>query len=74
MNKFGQLGLGDNVTRGDSEGVLEMGDNLTSVNVGKVELVESMGLGTSHTCAVLTGGSVKVREMGEADVILVATG
>ena len=65
VNTDGQLGLGDNVTRGDSIGLLEMGNNLTSINLGKGQTVESMGLGDSHTCAVLTGGAVKVRSGGK---------
>ena len=46
-----------------------MGNNLTSVNVGTEESVESMGLGTSHTCAVFVGGTLKVRKSGETNGI-----
>lgn len=59
-NQYGQLGLGDNNTRGGTSDADEMGDNLPFVDVGTDETVESVALGSSHTCAVLTSGSLKV--------------
>lgn len=62
LNTFGQLGLGDNRTRGDENDVSGMDDNLHFVDLGVDETVEAMGLGASHACAILTGGSLKVPE------------
>ncbi|CAN0026597.1 unnamed protein product, partial [Ectocarpus sp. 4 AP-2014] len=62
QNEGGQLGLGDTEARGGLNGeVFEMGQNLPTVDFsGNSGLsVESMSLGGSATCAVLTGGSVR---------------
>ena len=57
-NLYGQLGYGnggnDN-NRGDNSG--EMGDNLPYVDVGGT--VVQLGLGQSHTCALLDNEKVK---------------
>lgn len=53
----GWLGLGDYEDRGDEPG--EMGANLPFVDLGSGVLVESIGMGEDHTCAVLTDHTVK---------------
>ena len=69
MNEAGQLGQGDTETRGGPNGgVFEMGNNLLPVDVAGVNgsaaglSVESVSLGGSSACAVLTGGLLKVRQ------------
>lgn len=52
-NDSGQLGLGDDVTRGCAK----MGDALPFVNLGGT--VDSLAAGSKHTCALLTDGNVK---------------
>ncbi|UQA56517.1 RCC1 domain-containing protein [Polyangium aurulentum] len=55
LNLYGQLGLGDTSNRGDTpEG---MGDALLSVNLGASAIAITAGV--AHTCALLTGGTVK---------------
>jgi len=72
-NYYGQLGLGDVEYRGDDIG--EMGDNLTSVDLGTERTAVSISAGESHTCAVLDDGSVKCwgenydGQLGLGDVI-----
>jgi alpha-tubulin suppressor-like RCC1 family protein len=55
FNNFGQLGLGDTISRGDGAG--EMGDDLPVVDLG--EPAVALSLGTYHSCALLIGGGVK---------------
>ncbi|CAM9574068.1 unnamed protein product, partial [Ectocarpus fasciculatus] len=62
QNEGGQLGLGDTEARGGlNDDVFEMGENLPAVDFsGNSSLsVESMALGGSTACAVLTGGVVR---------------
>jgi len=66
MNEAGQLGLGDTERRGGPGGTLEMGNSLPAVDIVGVNgsaaglSVESISLGGSSACAVLTGGLLKV--------------
>lgn len=55
-NNRGQLGYGDEETRGDDE--KEMGDRLPVVNLGGRRAVQ-ISCGERHTCATLDDGSVK---------------
>jgi len=55
-NKFGQLGLGDQLPRGASFG--EMGKHLKYLNLGK-QRVSSIAQGDQHTCALFKNGKVK---------------
>ena len=54
LNTNGELGYGDVAQRGD--GVGEMGDYLSTVNVGTGLVTESVHCGQYHTCAVLSNG------------------
>lgn len=56
-NKYGQLGLGDTLDRGDEAN--EMGDQLPSVNLGTGRTARQIVAGSDHTCALLDDGSVK---------------
>lgn len=56
-NGFGQLGLGDTASRGDTGS--EMGDALPIVNLGSGRTALEISLGYYHTCARLDNGSVK---------------
>ena len=56
-NTFGQLGLGDTDDRGD--GSNEMGDNLTTVDLGTGRTARGITAGDSHTCALLDNASIK---------------
>ena len=56
-NQFGQLGLGDTNDRGDEPG--EMGSALPSVNLGTGMTAKAVSAGASHTCALLSDGTVK---------------
>ncbi|CAN0526396.1 unnamed protein product, partial [Ectocarpus sp. 12 AP-2014] len=58
-NTAGQLGLGDNETRGGVDDVFEMGNDLPVVDLGAGVTVESIGLAGSHACAVTLSGLVK---------------
>ena len=53
----GQLGQGNGHRLGDGKN--EMGDNLKPIKLGSNVKVKSFALGTSHTCAVLTDGTLK---------------
>ena len=57
LNSFGQLGVGDMVTRGD--GVAAMGDGLPVVDLGAGRRAVAIAAGASATCALLDGGRVK---------------
>jgi cysteine-rich repeat protein len=56
-NGFGQLGLGDDDTRGDDP--FEMGDALPRVNLGTGRSARTVAIGAEHTCAVLDDASLK---------------
>jgi hypothetical protein len=57
-NSAGQLGLGDNRTRGLQPS--DMGDALPFVDVGYGFTVSAIAAGARHTCAILQpGGGVK---------------
>lgn len=66
-NEHGQLGIGksgidesginDDYQRGDQAN--EMGDNLPAVDLGAQKRAVAIAVATSHTCALLDGGSVK---------------
>ncbi len=56
-NSYGQLGLGDEVDRGDEPG--EMGDNLPAVDLGAGRSVLQVSVGWVHACAVLDDLSLK---------------
>ncbi|CAN0365159.1 unnamed protein product, partial [Ectocarpus fasciculatus] len=58
-NSAGQLGLGDNETRGGVNDVFEMGDNLPVVDLGTGVKAATIGLAGSHACAVALSGLVK---------------
>ncbi len=56
-NLFGQLGLEDQQTRGDSPG--EMGAALPTVNLGTGRSAQQVSAGVYNTCAILDTGAVK---------------
>ena len=56
-NTDGQLGLGDNLSRGDTAG--EMGDALPMVNLGTERTALHVAAGSTNTCALLNNGSIK---------------
>ena len=56
-NSSGQLGLGDTDSRGDSSS--DMGDNLTTVDLGSGRTAKAISTGDSHTCAILDNEKVK---------------
>ncbi|WP_438037700.1 RCC1 domain-containing protein [Sorangium sp. So ce128] len=56
-NSDGQLGLGDDVNRGELPD--QMGNALPVTDLGTDARVESLALGCSHSCARLTNGAVK---------------
>mmetsp|Transcript_43177 Transcript_43177/g.101492 ORF Transcript_43177/g.101492 Transcript_43177/m.101492 type:complete len:1314 (-) Transcript_43177:47-3988(-) len=58
LSSQGQLGLGDNATRGDDSH--EMGDALPLIDLGTGQQVTDLRVGDSHSCVVLDDGvSVK---------------
>jgi alpha-tubulin suppressor-like RCC1 family protein len=56
-NGFGELGVGDTVSRGD--GPAEMGHLLPGVALGSGRRGLVLALGTFHSCALIDDGSVK---------------
>ena len=56
-NSSGQLGLGDNFSRGDSAG--EVPNNLAAVNLGTGRTAVALAAGDNHTCAILDNGDTK---------------
>ncbi|KAJ1474415.1 hypothetical protein T484DRAFT_3264942 [Baffinella frigidus] len=56
-NIAGQLGLGDESSRGDGGG--EMGDSLPAVQLGTGRSAVALALGGDHSCALLDDASVK---------------
>ncbi|HIB77973.1 MAG TPA: hypothetical protein EYO58_10260, partial [Flavobacteriales bacterium] len=56
-NNYGQLGLGDTVSRGDGPG--EMGVNLQHIELGGNHTAKSIAAGESHTCALLDNNKIK---------------
>ena len=56
-NYLGQLGQGDNDSRGDQPG--EMGDALPVISLGTGRTVTAATAGAAHTCALLDNGRVK---------------
>ena len=56
-NADGQLGLGDNLPRGDAAG--QMGDNLPTVNLGTGRTATAITAGSNHNCALLDNATVK---------------
>ncbi len=56
-NGFGQLGLGDQDSRGGTDD--SMGENLLAVNLGMGRTAKYLSTGQYHTCAILDDNSVK---------------
>jgi cysteine-rich repeat protein len=56
-NYYGQLGLGDTLTRGYTTG--QMGDSLLAVDLGTGRTAKSVSAGEYHTCAVLDDATIK---------------
>lgn len=56
-NDHGELGRGDTATIGDGPG--EMGSALPYVDLGPMITATDIALGASHTCALLSAGTVK---------------
>jgi alpha-tubulin suppressor-like RCC1 family protein len=56
-NTSGQLGLGNTNNRGD--GLNQMGDNLTAVDLGTGRTAKAIAAGYQHTCVILDNESVK---------------
>ncbi len=56
-NAFGQLGLGDGMSRGDGPG--EMGNALPAIDLGRGRTATQLAAGNFHSCALLDNGSVK---------------
>eukprot|EP01083_Nonionella_stella_P306103 1070679_1 len=57
QNNYGQLGYGDNRTRGDNAD--EMGDSLLPIDLGASFVPKQMTAGWQHTCALSTTNQVK---------------
>ena len=56
-NGNGQLGIGNTTQMGDHTG--EMGDNLSTVDLGTGRTAVAVAAGYHHACAILDNGSVK---------------
>jgi len=56
-NAYGQLGIGDQIQRGDNSN--EMGDNLPAVDLGSGRTAKSVTASTYVSCAILDNGQVK---------------
>jgi|LWDU01.1.fsa_nt_gi alpha-tubulin suppressor-like RCC1 family protein len=56
-NNLGQLGLGNTSNRGD--GLNQMGDNLSAVDLGTGRTATAIEAGGNHTCAILDDASLK---------------
>ena len=56
VNRFGELGQGDDVRRDGRASYL--GDNLTAIDFGG-HSAKSLAVGTQHNCAILDDGSVR---------------
>ena len=56
-NDKGQLGLGDQLSRGDASN--EMGNYLPKVNLGVGKTAKYVSAGVSHTCAILNDDTLK---------------
>ncbi len=57
VNTSGQLGYGDQVTRGQNAAT--SGDNLLAINLGTVSYPVQVSVGESHSCARFANGGVK---------------
>lgn len=58
-NTFGQLGLGDNETRGGKNHAYKTGDDLPTLDLGTGVTAEKIALANSHACAVLVDRKLK---------------
>jgi cysteine-rich repeat protein len=56
-NRFGGLGQGDTLTRGDDPN--EMGDSLPAISLGTGQTALAIAAGDAFTCAILTGHTLK---------------
>lgn len=56
-NKYGQLGHGNTVDRGDNAG--EMGDSLPYTDLGTGKTIKKLSAGIWHSCAILNDDTVK---------------
>jgi alpha-tubulin suppressor-like RCC1 family protein len=66
-NFYGELGLGNNETRGDEAG--EMGDALPPVKLGTGRRAIAIASGYVHTCAILDDHSVRCWGLSERGAI-----
>ncbi len=73
-NSYGQLGLGDTISRGDGPG--EMGDQLPRVDLGTGRTALAVSAGGRHTCALLDDhtvtcwGRADSGQLGQGDVVV----
>lgn len=56
-NLYGQLGLGDDIDRGNEPN--QMGAKLPAIALGAGRTVRAIGLGGNHTCAILDDAALK---------------
>lgn len=61
-NRYGQLGKGDTSNRGDEPG--EMGDNLTTIDLGTDFNASMIHCGLDHVCALSTSIEPEVKCWG----------
>lgn len=66
-NNYGQLGQGDNTTRGD--GANQMGDQLDPIDLGSGLELSSIFKGFFQTCASFTGASLKCWGYGSYGIL-----
>eukprot|EP00903_Cladosiphon_okamuranus_P015667 g14469.t1 len=57
LNLYGQLGLGDTISRGLS--AADMGEGLAFVDLGEGRTATRISCGQHHTCAILDNGDLK---------------
>lgn len=77
-NTYGQLGLGDTISRSDDPG--EMGDDLPRVQLGTGRTALAVSAGRDHTCALLDDHTVKCwgradfGQLGQGDTVVSGDG
>ncbi len=73
LGSFGQLGLGDTMTRGDDPN--EMGTSLPAVSLGTGRIGVHVSLGGAHSCALLDDKTMKCwgldtdAQLGQGDLL-----
>lgn len=61
-NDYGQLGYGDTAARGQNASTMSDSLGAVDLGIGAQSEVIAISAGADHTCVIISGGSLKVKQ------------